>query len=88
MREFTQSGELTRAELQVLVERHLGPGMADLAKAGVVVAVIAAPSKDPKDGKAVVASTAPNVGATAEMFAHAAASIITGRSWEAGKGLA
>lgn len=88
MREITRPGEISRAELQMLCEKHLTPALEALKKAGIEVAVIAAPSVDPPDGKAVVASTTNKNEEISLMFAHALKQVITKKTFDLTKGQA
>jgi hypothetical protein len=75
-------GELTRAELESYTSALLTPIMAVLERQGIVVSIVAAPARDPLDGKAVVASSTRDVDQMREMFEQAAARLRAGRHFE------
>lgn len=86
MREITRPGELSRAELEEHVRTHLWPAFKELEKLGIVVAVVAAPAKDPVDGKALVCGSAVNYIEMFAMFAHAVKKLAAGQAFDLPRG--
>lgn len=73
------AGELTRREIEAHAALLLTPVLSALAKAGIVVSLVAAPARDPSDGKAVVCTSTHNVEQMRQMFEQAAARLRDGK---------